>query len=88
MHANTNTNTHALSLARTNAQTLRFARARASHGAFLPAADTNGRYGARFWDGVAARVPGRTPAECIDAFLSVRQEAVARFTAAARRPYL
>ena len=83
-NARTHARTHAR--ARARAQALRYARHRASRGALLPAADADGRYGTAFWDGVAARVPGRTPAECLDAFLAVRQEAVARFTAAVRRP--
>jgi hypothetical protein len=79
------------------AQNLRFARSRVAKGQLLPRSDVAaGRHahGARFWEAVARLMPGRPPADCLDAFLTHRLSgAVARFPAPAAaapagRPYI
>ena len=67
-----------------HSQMLRLARTRVAKGALLPSTDEDNRHGTRFWEAVAGHLPGRTPADCLDAFLASQQNAVARFTA--RRP--
>ncbi len=50
------------------AQVLQYARTAAPEGRLLPSALADGRYGGRFWAHVANGVPGRTAADCLDAY--------------------
>ena len=52
------------------AQALAYARKAARDGELLPAAHATGPYGERFWGRVTLGTPGRTKAECLDAFLA------------------
>jgi hypothetical protein len=49
-------------------QVLQRARAAAPAGRLLPPALADGCYGTRFWEYVARGLPGRTAADCIDAY--------------------
>ncbi len=52
------------------AQALAYARKAARDGELLPAPHAAGPYGERFWNRVTLGTPGRTKAECLDAFLA------------------
>ena len=70
-------------------QVLRIARARVrdTGDRLLAGTETYSDYGVHYWECVARHVPGRrTPAECLDGLLAMRQEAVAHFTVPEKRP--
>jgi hypothetical protein len=60
-------------------QALKRARADAPDGTMLTRDVADSIYGDRFWARVAAAVPGRTAAECLDAYIVSHCSPVARF---------
>jgi hypothetical protein len=66
-------------------QSLQRARTSAAPGKLLSSAAADGLYGDRFWAQVASGVPGRTAAECLDAYLAAYGSPIARFSAPGAR---
>jgi hypothetical protein len=66
-------------LHRPTSQALKRARAAAPDGAMLRRDEADSIYGDRFWAHVAREVPGRTAAECLDAYVAAHSSPVARF---------
>jgi hypothetical protein len=65
-------------------QALDRARSQASDGHLLKASESIGPYGEAFWTRVATSMIPRTAAECIDAYLVMHRNPVARFSASGR----
>ena len=64
------------------------ARKSARDGSLLPPAHSAGPHGDRFWSRVVLGTPGRTQAECLDAFLAASPLAAStsRSSASGNRP--
>ena len=66
-------------------QALERARSNATHGDLLKSGESIGPYGEAFWTRVATSMRPRTAAECIDAYLGMRRNPVALFSASGRK---